>query len=850
MAIAFSSPIPFPTTLPLPTQLSILTQLKHALIGHHARKVVVLGHTGALEQLVRIIDGRLRSETWGEELELVNEAATLLGTLSLPTQQAQHALLTHRVHTTLLSALVHVTSERPSSASSSSLSPVAASSSHDKLVEGVLRSIKVVYSDLVQLVGPSEWGDALISLIPVNKRNQCSPDESDDDDDDDIEEDPDDQSMHVDGATPTQHSRASKTSLKRLARMAITDLYSPTSSALIGLASLLDFDPSLDPHSLRLRHKRAELVCSLFSSTVRTQQQREAIFHSGTTPSKLWNSLVGIVSTTTGRVQESAIAAISALFKNEGYTMKACIGPHGGSPLFSTLNVLSQSSNSSRRLTATIARIVLWQTRRVALTFSDPAFDMAAADELSLESVAAHLVAMVDEDEKLRGRACFTLAYLTAHHLTLEAYGASNSRVLEVLKKVFEPTPSPTTRTPLLNAAYYEAPPNSTPIEAALTLIALLTAESEELRQNVKDKGLIPFIVQYLLHPSTNIRAAACHALRSLSRSVNLLRTILVEPDTAKPLVALLRKGEDDIVRITAVATVTNLLLEFSPLRATLVEEGVIEEIVRMTREGLGQKKGGGVSKKKRYELRVVDALWALKNASYQASYKFKIRLLGLLQWPHFRSFLSSPNPDILVQAFAILRNLTCTNGSNSTPPLFNPATLVEGGKLIMPREVVELIANTLSKNRQSVEQPGTKDGGVALQALYSLVNLAAGDVQVREMVMVQGGLMESLFIGLDLQKSRHSEIRCAAVWVFINLCQPIPTNSTSTSARVPKSSSNTTLHPGSGVPDLSSPPTTAEMVRHLRSLGVHHKLREMNADESLDVRERVKDALQGFTWD
>ncbi|SCZ91658.1 BZ3500_MvSof-1268-A1-R1_Chr5-1g07587 [Microbotryum saponariae] len=916
MAIAFSPPIPYPTNLPTATQLSILSQLKHALIGHHARKLVVLAHPGALEQLVQLGGHHLRPDTHHPEVQVVNEAVTLLGTLSLrqsrrghrawdrsntdhssavsaitATHQAQLALLSNQVHQTLLSALAYTTGDRGSSTASSSSSHVTVTATtltpRDKLLESVLRSIKVVYSDLVECVGPGEWGDDLLSLTPISpyikyaKRDQ-SESRNVDHSDDDSDDDGDDQTMDNDFRT----GRASQSNLKRLAAKALSELYSPTSTALLGLAPMLDFDSSsLDPHSLRLRHKRAELVCDLFASTVRTQEQRQAVLQTGTTANKLWDSLVGIVTTTTGRVQESAIAALSALFKDETETLKACIGgqcrmwewackevvadsirvyllipaAQGGSPLFPTLNALSQSANASRRLTATIARIVLCQSRRLSITFPTPEFDRNAAGELGIDSVAATLMALVDADDKLRGRACFALAYLVAIKFSLETYGTSNNRVLEVVKKLLKSTSSlsttTTTTTTLFDEAYYGPPPNSTPIEAALTLIALLTAESEDDRQLVKEKGLIPLIVEYLSHPLPKVKAAACHALRSLSRSVHLLRTSLVETEAAKPLVKLLGKGEGEVVRITAVATVSNLLLEFSPMRGTLIEEGVVEEIVAMAQEGSrGRKKNRAVGRRKRQEVKDVNVLWALKNASYQASYEFNTRLLALLGWPNLRTFLLSKQTSVSEQAFGILRNLTCTDGSNPTPALFAPPPSGSDTPSIRPEEVIKHCADVLELEKVPSEWPILEEAGVRLQVLYTLVNLAAGDMDMKGTILVQNGLLDLL---IDALKAKLADVRCATVWVFINLSQPIPpppnpippTHST----RPPKPHSSPTQPQSSSttIAPLSTPPTMKEILVFLRNKGVNRALGELSTDVSLDVRERVKDALQVFSgWD
>jgi hypothetical protein len=97
--------------------------------------------------------------------------------------------------------------------------------------------------------------------------------------------------------------------------------------------------------------------------------------------------------------------------------------------------------------------------------------------------------------------------------------------------------------------------------------IAAISIQEEDLRRAVVEAGLLPAIVGSLRDPSVGVRAAACQCVRALSRSVNILRTSLVDVGAALPLFELLREDEEELVKVTATAAVSNLLLEFSPMK-------------------------------------------------------------------------------------------------------------------------------------------------------------------------------------------------------------------------------------------------------------------------------------------
>ncbi|KAG5815621.1 hypothetical protein H9Q74_002344 [Fusarium xylarioides] len=78
----------------------------------------------------------------------------------------------------------------------------------------------------------------------------------------------------------------------------------------------------------------------------------------------------------------------------------------------------------------------------------------------------------------------------------------------------------------------------------------------------------------YGANPASVI-VAGCHVVRMLSRSVSILRTSLVDHGVALPIFRFM-KHPDVTVQIAATSAICNLVLEVSPLRELLAENGVV----------------------------------------------------------------------------------------------------------------------------------------------------------------------------------------------------------------------------------------------------------------------------------
>ncbi|KAL8807076.1 MAG: hypothetical protein Q9182_000909 [Xanthomendoza sp. 2 TL-2023] len=129
--------------------------------------------------------------------------------------------------------------------------------------------------------------------------------------------------------------------------------------------------------------------------------------------------------------------------------------------------------------------------------------------------------------------------------------------------------------------------------ESVLKALASLASLSDDYRKTIIDNGVVPFVIEslkprlklstleenqqdkangddaesppHLVNPS-GVIVAACATARALTRSVSTLRTSVMDAGLAAPLFVLLNHL-DVKVQIAATEVVSNIALEFSPMR-------------------------------------------------------------------------------------------------------------------------------------------------------------------------------------------------------------------------------------------------------------------------------------------
>ncbi|KAH9908081.1 armadillo repeat protein [Xylariomycetidae sp. FL2044] len=185
--------------------------------------------------------------------------------------------------------------------------------------------------------------------------------------------------------------------------------------------------------------------------------------------------------------------------------------------------------------------------------------------------------------------------------------------------------------------------------ENVLRALGAMATFKEEYRKQIVDEDMMPYIVESL-SPSpagprhlkertkgtgpkssgggrevcsefgcnpTTVIIAACYAIRMLSRSVNILRTTLVDHQVSTPLFRLLRHRDVD-VQIAATACICNLVPDFSPMRQALIDAGILKVLCEHA-HSLNP------------SLRL-NALWALKHLVDSAPVELKKRAVEELE--------------------------------------------------------------------------------------------------------------------------------------------------------------------------------------------------------------------------
>lgn len=191
--------------------------------------------------------------------------------------------------------------------------------------------------------------------------------------------------------------------------------------------------------------------------------------------------------------------------------------------------------------------------------------------------------------------------------------------------------------------------------QAALLAVSALCTDIEELRRKVVEHKLLPYIIRSLTSPFPNVRCAAAQCARSLSRSINIIKTALLDTDAASAFVTLLSPNEDRLTQVAILAVVCNVFIEFSPLKTTLLEmDGLVERIVELTKvikprsmarsSSVIRPAAGSVKDEtedespKTMEVKALlrhHALTAIKNMTYWSSSALKQKTAKCLTWEY-----------------------------------------------------------------------------------------------------------------------------------------------------------------------------------------------------------------------
>lgn len=177
---------------------------------------------------------------------------------------------------------------------------------------------------------------------------------------------------------------------------------------------------------------------------------------------------------------------------------------------------------------------------------------------------------------------------------------------INILLKILEKAKS-------MDSVYYEKR-----LDCVLIVAAALSSTNEENRKSIADSKLLGLIIYSMSSSNTNLRISACQCARNLSRSVKNLRTNLFDAGISAPLLKLLH-DESLSVQITACATICNMVLDFTPIKKVIVNEGAVPELVQLVSHPDTALK--------------INAIWSLKNLLYHSDNEIRGKVMACLSF-------------------------------------------------------------------------------------------------------------------------------------------------------------------------------------------------------------------------
>nr|XP_023018870.1 armadillo repeat-containing protein 8-like isoform X1 [Leptinotarsa decemlineata] len=297
----------------------------------------------------------------------------------------------------------------------------------------------------------------------------------------------------------------------------------------------------------------------------------------------------------------------------------------------------------------------------------------------------------IEYSEVHRTIAADTLAYLTEVDSDLQQLAAISNQLVEALVD-------------LLNC------PSDSARGAALKAFASLGANDEDIRKRIIDtKFLMERVVVGLSEENKEVRLAAVRCLHSLSRSVQQLRTTFQDHSVWRPLMALLTDSPSIELLTAASSALCNLLLEFSPAKEPMIQQGVVQLLATITSQPSPSLRLNGV--------------WALMNLAFQAEQRLKSQILTALGTDQIFRLLADSDTKVIMKTLGLIRNLVSPRMHTDTMMALHGPQVMQGVVLVL----------------EGPHMPDVKE-----QALCILGNIADGE-RARDHIMSNEDVLKKL---------------------------------------------------------------------------------------------------------
>eukprot|EP00899_Mesostigma_viride_P029667 jgi/Mesvir1/9886/Mv22416-RA.1 len=489
----------------------------------------------------------------------------------------------------------------------------------------------------------------------------------------------------------------------------------------------------------------AEVAASVIARCCETREQQLAVANAGGVA-----GLLRLLLTGSPRMKEAALDALASMTRDNRDVSEQLVETEGA---VEQLKRISKDASPRRRLLACMA------IAHVASCATDRTVACLPSNELV--SILPTVVKLLDEDRSIQEEAPCVLAHLVETNEDLQRCAVDADAVLKLSKFLTmerslmsslaaassSSSAAPATAAGAGPGAGSLAPVTPRFLDNTLMALAALCKTREGARKQLIDSKAFPAIVAAIEDPNAGVRAAACRCIASLSRSVKVLRTSFADAKVSERLAPLLLSHlHDSCLRVQEAASraICNVVLEFCPLRETLLRAGALAQLVALTQS-------------MERSLRL-NAVWALKNLLFFPVPELRKAVIKELTFPSLFLLFDDPEEEIQENALTLLRNLL--DGKLDD---IDRVLAYENGA------VLRLLHSKLTSSTNL---------DIYLQALYCVSNVAAGSEQHREAIMASdvASLLPrflTFWNYADVEKSRH--IRLAAVWCTLNLAYKQP---------------------------------------------------------------------------
>ncbi|KAN0076756.1 Armadillo-type fold [Tylopilus felleus] len=566
-----------------------LKQLKNTVIGNPSAKLALARDTAFIHSLVGCLNHPPTSaEPQSSQDDIRIEAAHVISSISYGSEDALASLL--RVNA--LQAIVRALS------SSQAIAIVS-------LKSALARALRVLASAIIEVTGPT--------LGPIRTYS-------------------------------AQFRSEAKMALSYLFEFDCLDVYLPlladfSTQTSVAIAQLIGAAVRTEVHRNAViewlpRLERQREVKS------RRGWERSGVVHV-TTRHGAWviRTLIAMIQKKDLKTQDAALCALAALaLDNPPVATALARVPADGtaSPLSSVLS-LTKSRVTDVQLAAS-----LYVTNIIRAQANNHPGMVDPAAALTVIQVLNRILISPSESPQNQTKACHTLYLLVRDEkdICLEVYDRGLLANLAALVKSITPLDMPS------DWDIDESESRVILREAALMTIASIALFDRVIKRDLADNiQLIPLLRACLTHKSVGVRVAACQCIRALSRDAAIIRTNLTDSGAGLALYQVFKKeDEDPRVIFAALATVCNLVNDFSPLRPVMLADGLLPRLM-------------GLSKVEDQEIRM-GVLWAMKNLLCKSSLSTKQMVMTHLGWTRLAELVNDVDPQIQEQAFCMLRNL------------------------------------------------------------------------------------------------------------------------------------------------------------------------------------------------